>query len=687
MESLNPSEFCRASSSFIQCVLSQNEAHEAFGALQEMIDNNTSSAALEREHGSYQLKTILQKNLELNDPNHFPGPMAVQISRTSLEKLRNNEYYITEKSDGIRAMMMMLCSKNFPRWVYDDDHTDQFNLLENCAIECTYHHAKQGAKEDVVLQLTILANTNFLYNRRTNTVQLLNTNTNTRRTLKRLSGWCFSFFFDRNFEFYLCLEEIVFPTKSTISGKVVKMADVKYQDLVILDGEIVYNIQEKRYNYSIYDVISFVKEYIHKETNTAVDKIVSLRKESMTTRYKEITSGVTDPHYYYYQKVLRKPTPKSLKLIRKHFYDKTELMTVLNCIKEDPKTGEYIYKGYNKNDGLIFTPKSGELSAFKPGSNDYLMKWKWPNKLTCDFLVCPVNNSPIVENARNSADNCFYFYFQFKRKLTLFSVCQVKKISESLVARFKGLEANEALIAECGYDLPNYGGWYFLLIREDKNTPNAFKTVANTLENMLENVTVDDLQYYLLPSDSYDSKKYKRILDSREQFLREYEAKVVELKAFAYFKLAHHQGSLSLQYCIADDGVSWNFHCYVGDSKVNLDHVRNSHNQVVETYFNPMDGKYVVTRTVTVAQDELVKVCSGSKLLDKLLLMEKARNLADAHFAKSSPHTSRSSPAHSSSTSSQQQKRSIQETDANGSHALPSRTGQNGEPSMKKVKQ
>lgn len=684
MESLNPNEFCRISSSFIQCVLSQSGPHDAFAALQEMIDNNNASNSIERERGSNQLKTILQKNLELNDPNHFPGPMAVQISRTSLEKLRNNDYYITEKSDGIRAMMMMLCSKNFPRWVYEDDHTDQFNLLQNCAIECTYHHAKQSAKEDVVLQLTILDNTNFLYNRRTNTVQLLNTATNMQRTLKRLNGWCFSFFFDRNFEFYLCLEEIVFPTKSTISGKIVKVADVKYQDLVILDGEIVYNIQEKRYNYSIYDVISFVKEFIHKETNTTIDKIVSLRKESMTTRYKEITSGVTDPHYYYYQKVLRKPSPKCLKLIRKHFYDKTELMTVLNCIKEDPKTGEYIYKGYNKNDGLIFTPKSGELSAFKPGSNDYLMKWKWPNKLTCDFLVCPVNNSEIVEHARTSTDNCFYFYFQFKRKLTHFTVCQVKNISESLVARFRGLDANEALIAECGYDLANHDGWYFLLIREDKNTPNAFKTVANTLENMLENVTVDDLQYYLLPGDSYDSKKYMRILDSREQFLREYEAKVIELKAFAYFKLAHYQSSLSLQYCIADEGVSWNFHCFVGDSKVDLNHVRNSHNQVVETYFNPIDGKYVVTRTVKVSPEDLIKVCSGSALLERLLLMEKARNLADSVFAaKSSPPANSSS----SSTSGQQQhKRSLQEIDANGSHDT-SQGGQNGEPYVKKVKQ
>jgi hypothetical protein len=52
---------------------------------------------------------------------------------------------------------------------------------------------------------------------------------------------------------------------------------------------------------------------------------------------------------------------------------------------------------------------------------------------------------------------------------------------------------SQGAIVECGYD-PLKQQWYVALVREDKETGNGFNVVTNTLENIIENVTLDDVE-------------------------------------------------------------------------------------------------------------------------------------------------------------------------------------------------
>ncbi|EFC36360.1 predicted protein [Naegleria gruberi] len=574
------------------------------------------SVQFDRQEGTNFLRNIIRKNLgDSYQEGIFPGPMAVQLSRTSLHLLSEHDYYITEKSDGIRAMCLMLRSKEFPRWVHDSDNTQQFDLKNNCAIECIYHHAKQAGK-DTTLKVTCMENTNLQYLSRTNTVLLIDTVTNSSIKLKRLKGWSFSFFFDRTFEFYLSIEEIAFPSRDNINRKTKTLEECRYQDIVILDGEIVFNLKEQRNNYSIYDLITFCKE-----------KVISARAESMNNRYEFIEKYITDPHYHYYKIILKRDPPKCLKLIRKHFYEKSKLMEVMECIKEDPETGEYLYKNYNKNDGLVFTPKDAVLSAFKPGANNYLLKWKWPNKLTCDFLVSPDENSSLKEHAEGANDNLFHVYFQFSKISHFFDTVQVKDISPHILAKFLDLQKGTGLIVEMGFDSTK-SGWYFLLIREDKTSPNAFKTVANTVENMIENITIDDLKHYISPNSNSDN--YHKYVQSRGTFTELYRERVIRMNQVAYFRLQHVAQKLSLQFCIkGDEGDIWRVHCMEVDvdanfvNTIDLSSIRNRNEQIAKAYFHPLDGRYKIIELV---DSRYAEYCEGSFLLKQLLKMESTKN-------------------------------------------------------------
>lgn len=614
MDTLDSAQFCRISSAFINSTLSSNSFHDTYVALSDMMEP---TVHVDRTEGTAFLRNILRKNLgDSYQEGIFPGPMAVQLSRTSLHLLSEHKYFITEKSDGIRAMCLMLRSKDFPRWVHDSDHTLQFDLLNNCAIECTYHHAKLQGK-DITVKVTCMENTNLQYNSRTNTVHLIDTATNSTTKLKRLKGWSFSFFFDRTYEFYLSIEEIAFPSRENISKNIRTFEEIRHQDIVILDGEIVFNLLDGRNNYSIYDLITFCK-----------DKVISVRSESMENRYDFIQRYITDPHYYYYQKVLRKPPPKCLKLIRKHFYDKTELMAVMECIKEDPKTGEYLYKQYNKNDGLVFTPKDAALSAFKPGANNYLLKWKWPNKLTCDFLVSPDENGNLKEFAEGENDNIFHLYFHFSKSNYYFTKIQVKEISPHILAKFMDLHKGTGLIAELGFDSTK-NGWYFLLIREDKTSPNAFKTIANTIENMIENITINDLKHYVAPDSNSDA--YHKYVQSRGSFVHHYRERVMRLNQVAYFRLQHVSQKLSLQFFIKDEHGSdnWRVHSMGVDvdaefvNNIDLSVIRNRNEQIAKAYFHPLDGRYKIIELV---DSRYAEYCEGSYLLSQLLKMEATKN-------------------------------------------------------------
>ncbi|KAL9652274.1 hypothetical protein ABK040_011934 [Willaertia magna] len=690
METLHSPYFKRITTNFIKrAIKGKNGFENAYSDLRDIIDDNTGT--LDREEGTKILREIVGVNVcfgankERYNTEIFPGPMAVQINRPSLEKLKEHDYYITEKSDGIRAMLLMLCNNDFPRWVVEDDSSQQFSLIDNCAIECTYQYAKnESSQEYVTLSLSLDDSKNynsFKFTKRTNKVELTNLNDNSSVVLKRLKGWCFSFLFDRTFEFYLCLEEIIFPTKSTKDLKIKTVDKAILQKVVLLDGEIVFNLHAHRYNYSIYDIITCTSQLGNGEL-----KINSLGRDAMQKRIDAIKNQINEPHYYYYKEILKKESPKCLQLMLKHFYKKEQLLTVLSFITKDPKTGEYVYKGYNRNDGLIFTPNDADKCAVKSGANEYLIKWKWPNKLTSDFLVVPKSKDNLVKDIKqlneNQECNQFYFYYYYKNVPVYYRTFQIQTIPDNILERLQQLEPNTGLIIECGFDAyskdnpDSYAGeWSLQLIRQDKTTANAFKTIANTLENMIENITVDDLKFYMLPSTHQENVKYNELLKYRKQMSSEYEALLEKWRSYIYFKLNFHKHAAGLQYLISKENQSeWRFHCNID---VGNHHIED--NDYAETYFDPFDGRYKLKRII---KNFDYNACHANNLLYNLQLMAKASTMIRVKYSS----YSKSSNQGNSPNNTHQQRNSIGSSgNGNGHHSHPVPTS-DYEPQQKKLK-
>jgi len=293
---------------------------------------------------------VSTNNRYLKRRGGFPGPMVSNFSYSHLKEIREIDYLITEKSDGVRMMM--------------------------------YH-----------------------------------TNGST-------------YFFGRNLIFYESKEKIKFPNLTEL----------------LVDGEMFFNLRKKTWNYTIFDVVCYGK--------------TNCNNFNMRKKVQVISDHIVMPY-------LQAGGSKSFNIVRKHFYEKDEINLLFSKIVKNEE-GEYIYKGNNMNDGLIFTPVDVKLYHFTPGPSMWLLKWKWDDKLTCDF-----------ELHYDKDVNMFFLRYQQSRKNPkLYYYKEIKEIPKS------------KKIVECFYD---QGDWKIVNVRDDKVRPNTFMTIISVIYQMIENITREDI--------------------------------------------------------------------------------------------------------------------------------------------------------------------------------------------------
>jgi hypothetical protein len=455
----------------------------------------------------------------------FPGPMAVQLNRKHLSKIRNNDYFITEKSDGVRSMMLNIYEKEFPRWMKNGVAV---SLNDTCSLESLSHYASStGGKAKIVLDDRREHEVDF-------TAQTIKATDSTQaHKLRRHKGWNFSYFFDRNFEFYLSWEEFVFITRQTqerIDSQESRDKSVIMQGLLLLDGEIVFNLREQRYNYSVYDVALSTSETPNQ--NRLSTQVFSFVNEPMSRRAEEIRKGVSDPHYCFYSMIARTNPPR-LQLLPKRFYPKDQLEQVLSYIKRDPKKkGLYIYKDYNHNDGLVFTPDSGSLYPFLPGKNDNLLKWKWPDRLSADFKV--------VRDQQSSDPRSYYLYFSNRDQEAYYRQATLE-IEDELLTELQ--QKQNGAVLECIFKVNV--GWCAELIRHDKATGNGFLVISSTLENMIENITTN-----ILLDVCSSSTESENDMQQEERLQEIFENAVIQRGAVIHLRLCPNRkkGTINVQY-------------------------------------------------------------------------------------------------------------------------------------------
>ncbi|KAL0487847.1 mRNA-capping enzyme subunit CEG1 [Acrasis kona] len=537
----------------------------------------------------------------------FPGPMAVQFNRKYMDKINDREYWITEKSDGVRSMMLNIYERGFPRWM---NNGRALSLRDNCILESL---VKAGGTPQVKLS----DGKDYVLNFEKGVMR----HQEQDYKISRHSGWTFSYFFDRNFEFYLSYQEFTFVTPQTVERwanfKPGSDTTVVMQDVVLVDGEIVFNIIENRYNYSIYDVVVCTCE-----SPTEVDgrvqnqtQILSFVNKSMTARIEAMRNIVCSPHHFFHLKIARTSPPR-LQIVPKRFYAKNKLEEVLSYIKQDPqKKHSYIYKGYNHNDGLVFTPDSGQEYPFAPGKNEHLLKWKWPDRLSCDFKA--------VYRYTQGSQDYYDLYFANREFDGLYRRAPLLMPDQKTATLSR--EAPNGIILEC-FLKANTGEWTVELIRHDKSNGNGFIVISSTLENMIENITTDDLNEVCMNLAKSDSEEH--MIQLQDLF----ERTIVSNNATMHLRLSlnKRKNEINVQYSIQGTQQQWpEWPLYtvlsscVWDKELDVENfaldafeMRNERYLYVECIFVPHIGKYKI---ISLKGDE--QRCCADQVLSSLETM------------------------------------------------------------------
>ena len=208
---------------------------------------------------------------------------------------------------------------DFPRWSkWKVDAKRSFqclSLYDNLRLEAAYAHARQ---QGITVIDVRLGHRDFRFRIADN--KLDDKTTKEQFFVCRDYGWSFTYLFDRKFEFFLCTEQFTFVTPRFKSAYLQRQkVPLELQKAVILDGEVIFNLVEKRYNYTVYDVCCCTDD--SGETQ-------NYGTRSMTER-KAAIKFVSECHHYF-NKALLPPNgqPKSLQLLPKHFYQKSQFEEV-----------------------------------------------------------------------------------------------------------------------------------------------------------------------------------------------------------------------------------------------------------------------------------------------------------------------------------------------------------------------
>lgn len=165
----------------------------------------------------------------------------------------------------------------------------------------------------------------------------------------------------------------------------------------------------------------------------------------------------------------------------KIFRPKHLIKELATMIKHNEK-GERLFvddKRCHRNDGLIFTP----TGPYLPYSSSHLMKWKYCDRLTIDFLFkfTDEGHEALVGQGGDVMVNWPDFDM---------APADWDKLTSSLA---KTKDPSKAVI-ECAFNHETQK-WMFNTLRPDKDRPNHITTVQHTLFIVNENITLEELVY------------------------------------------------------------------------------------------------------------------------------------------------------------------------------------------------
>ncbi|XP_024981198.1 mRNA-capping enzyme-like isoform X1 [Cynara cardunculus var. scolymus] len=263
-----------------------------------------------------------------------------------------------------------------------------------------------------------------------------------------LITWNGCYLIDRNFQFRSV--ELRFPCRS-----VSESAAINTHHYTLLDGEMIIDTdpsthkQERRY--LIYDLIAINK--------------VSLIERPFSERWMILENEVIKPRNSERDRLFKSRNPyyrydlEPFRVRRKDFY---LLSAVSKLLKE------FIPRLSHASDGLIF---QGWDDPYVPRTHEGLLKWKYPEMNSVDFLFEVGNNNRhmlcLNERGRRKTMDGNRVVFR-DPSIDVFSL--------------------SGKIIECSWDSEE-DVWVFMRMRPDKSTPNEFITFKKVMRSIKDNIT------------------------------------------------------------------------------------------------------------------------------------------------------------------------------------------------------
>jgi mRNA guanylyltransferase len=237
--------------------------------------------------------------------------------------------------------------------------------------------------------------------------------------------------------------------------------------VTLLDGEMVRNLRTGKLMFLIFDILA-----LNGQTNIGMYNLserLSIIGKKVVTVFRD---AIKEKGKDYFMKL-------QFTLSGKIFRPKHLIKELATMIKHNEK-GERLFvddKRCHRNDGLIFTP-SGPYLVY---SSSHLMKWKYCDRLTIDFLFKFTDEGHVALVGQGGDVMVNWPDFDMLPH-------DWDKLTSALATT---RDPSKAVI-ECAFNNETQK-WMFLCLRPDKDRPNHIKTVQHTLFIVNENITLEEL--------------------------------------------------------------------------------------------------------------------------------------------------------------------------------------------------
>ncbi|KAH8618812.1 mRNA capping enzyme C terminal domain [Trypanosoma vivax] len=452
----------------------------------------------------------------------FMGPLCSPIRKTHAAMLRANPYLVTEKSDGMRVVLVSLLASAIPSWslrrTVASDAQKLLRIDDVVALEEVRQQLGDGKTSLAVAPQVRLSFGCFLVEVNAavgmeNSSERLNLSLRPCMTepSSHSAGECgitverelgtrhMTYCFDRSMtSAYLLMQENNAPSLRAYA----------------LDAELMLlATREKLDSPSLLLGCFDLFRYTSIDTDGPID--VRLTRAPMSERYAALKNVVVEP--------LKHHQSRAVGALVLQFFTKemVPLERFAECVARLQRVSNnnctcgvsYLYNGpygLTRSDGFIFTPETFNLMH---GASKEQVKWKWPSMLSVDWSLIAVEG----QKDRYIVD----LFFRKKRfghrpdstgRVRLSSNMRLLNPSNILIP------TGSSVIAECVFDQQRRC-WSVERIRTDKSEPNSVVTIISVLESLVENISLGVLIKLIGVTDDLLSSERVRELEEVEQDL------------------------------------------------------------------------------------------------------------------------------------------------------------------------